>query len=212
MRLPQHGMLRSLWEAMRTPVAPGIRGYLAFGWLLLILFVAQIISGILLSLYYQPSPELASESVEYIMRDVGWGWLIRGIHHWATYGMIWLVLLQLVKVLALGTYRGERASSWFLGLVLMFLVFFFAISGDLLPWDNDAYWAATNLIGEVERLPLLGPTLARILRGGSVEGAATLSRAYSVHVMLLPWLTFFVLTLHLWLMSRRRRDRAEVDR
>lgn len=204
LHLPEHGMLRTISDALRTPVRPGRHGYLRFGWILMMLLLAQAISGILLSIYYQASPDLASESVEYIMRDVHWGWLLRGIHHWASILMLWLIGFQVVRVVALGSYRAARGSTWVLGLVLLVLVLAFAITGDLLPWDDSAYWGTDALLATVEELPLLGPRLATILRGGVDIGAGTLARLYTIHALLLPGITFGVLFVHLWMLSRRR--------
>jgi len=204
MRERRYGLFSALWELLRTPAPPGYRGYLAFGWLILLLFAVQVVTGILLSFYYQPSPEMASKSVEYIMRDVDSGWLVRGMHHWAAQGMIALGFVQLLKVILTGAYRGARSASWYLGLLLLLLVIAFAASGALLAWDNRAYWAADSALGRVEALPFLGPTLATTLRGGSEVGAGTLSRAYSGHVLLLPWLTVTLVVVNLWLLARRR--------
>jgi len=198
-------LLHTLWETLRRPVPPFRRGYLAFGWLILLLLVVQAFTGMLLALYYLPSPEQAPESVEYIMRDVKWGWLVRGIHHWSADVMIVASLVQLVKVFLAGHYRGERASSWYIGLLLLVLLYVFAFTGDLLTWDNDGYWAAISALETVETIPIVGPGLALTLRGGPGVGAATLSRTYAGHILLLPWLTFLLLSLHLWLLTRRWR-------
>lgn len=198
------GLSRSVWRLLRTPVGPGYRGYLAFGWLILVLFLVQIVTGTLLSLYYQPSPDLAPESVRYVMRDVSWGWLIRGLHHWASFGMIALGLLVFLRVFLQGSYRGVRAANWYIGLCLMLLVICFASSGELLTWDDDAYWTVTRVLQKVASVPGIGPTAAEALRGEPEVAASTLSRIFSVHVLLLPWLTFFLVILNIWLLVQHR--------
>ncbi|MCB9914662.1 MAG: cytochrome b N-terminal domain-containing protein [Planctomycetes bacterium] len=204
-RLSNDSLLGAIWFTLRTPVRPGYQSWSAFGWQILGLLLMQGVSGILLALYYQPSPEMASQSVEYIMRDVNWGWLVRGVHHWTSVGILVLTFLQLLRVLVTGSYRGARAASWGIGLILMVLMLGFAFSGELLAWGQDAYWTVTMLLEHVESMPVLGPWFAALLRGGPDEvDAATLGRTFSWHVLLLPWLTFLLLVLHFWLMARRR--------
>jgi quinol-cytochrome oxidoreductase complex cytochrome b subunit len=185
-------------------VPPVRRRLPALGWLILMLLVIQIATGIQLSFYYQPSPEMASSSVQYIMRDVSWGWLIRGMHHWASHLIVALALLQVLKTFLTGAYRGARGSNWCIGLILLFLMLVFAYSGKILTWDNDAYWSVSLTVGRVDSVPVIGPVLAPMLRGGGEVTAPTLSRTYSTHVLLLPWVTFFLVLVNFWLLFRSR--------
>jgi quinol-cytochrome oxidoreductase complex cytochrome b subunit len=194
------GFMSALWWALRRPVRQ--RGTFSFGWLILFVFAVQIVTGILLSLYYEPSPRLAAESVRSIMRDVGFGWLVRGIHHWAT------GFAQLVRMFISGRYRVAR-SSWYLGILLFGVVILLAHTGTLLPWDQEAYWSVTRSLEVVETIPLLGPALAPILRGGEGVTGATLGRLYSGHVMFLPWVAFYLLVLHFVFYVRNRSRRKE---
>jgi len=205
------GLRHIVWRTLRSPVPPGYHGWLAFGWMILLLFLVQIGTGILLSFYYQPSPETASESVRYLMRDVDYGWLVRGAHHWAGVGILVLGVLQFLRVFIQGTYRGARAANWCIGLVLMTFMLLFAFTGDLLTWDQKAYWVLDAALRRVAELPLIGPSLALAVRGGAEVTGATLSRVYSTHVMLLPWITFFLVLLNLWLLSQGRTRRQEGD-
>lgn len=202
------GFLSVVWSALRRPVPLEKRGYLAFGWLILFVFAVQILTGILLSLYYEPTPRLAAESVRGITRDVGFGWLIRGIHHWATYAMIVLGVVQVVRMLLARRYRVARAS-WYLGLVLLGVVILLAHTGALLIWDQNAYWSVIRSLEALETVPVVGPVLAPILRGGEGVSGATLGRLYSAHVMLLPWVAFYLLALHFVFYVRRRLRRRE---
>ncbi|TAH39639.1 MAG: hypothetical protein EYC70_02295 [Planctomycetota bacterium] len=172
--------------------------------LLVILFLSQVVSGSLLSLYYQASEEMATESVRHVMRDVRWGWLIRGIHHWSAQGMLVLALLQIGSVFVAAGWR-RRGTGWLTWLLVFGLVALFTCTGEALPWDTDAYWVTDAALDRLESLPLLGPALAGALRGGQETGGATLSRAYSAHALVLPWLLTFVLLLHFALAARRRR-------
>jgi quinol-cytochrome oxidoreductase complex cytochrome b subunit len=203
------GLLGAIWSALRTPVPPGHRGYTAFGWLLAMLFLTQVATGILLSMYFQASPAMVSESVQYLMRDVSWGWLIRGIHHWTGQGMVALCVLQLLRIFLGGGYRGVGASHWHLGLVMGVLVVALSYSGDLLVWDNVAYWRMTRSLELVETFPLIGEPIALILRGGTDVNATSLGRLYATHSLLLPWALASLLVLSLWLFWRRSRDAEE---
>ena len=204
-----HGLAHALGSLLRRPVRPSGRSRFALGWLILLLFMVQVVSGVLLSFYYQPSAAMASESVRYIMRDVDWGWLIRGMHHWASVGMIALGLLQLVRVFLTGAYRGARASSWWLGLLLLGMVLAFAFTGSLLLWDQGAYWTWHAAMQKVASVPVIGVSLASALSGGTETSTTTPGRIYATHVLLLPWLTFFLVLLNVWILAHSRGNRGD---
>jgi quinol-cytochrome oxidoreductase complex cytochrome b subunit len=200
------GLPQLVWRLLRSPVPPDRTILRSLGWVVLLLFAIQIVTGILLSLYYQPSPDVAAASVEFIMRDVQGGWLVRGIHSWASAGLLFVGLVQVLRVFLLGEYRGARRASWLVMLVLLVLGFSFAFTGELLTWDQQAYWTVRRACELVEGFPLLGGTFAVAVRGGEEVGAATLSRLHSVHVMLLPWLSFFLVLLNAWLLVKTRTE------
>jgi len=200
----ERGLLAVLWSALRSPLPPGYGSRPTFGWLLVVLFAVQILTGTLLAMYYQGSPRMVDESVRHLMRDVSWGWLMRGIHHWASHGMVLLCLLQLLRFLFSGAYRGTRAGQWVLGLTMATLIVGLALGGSLLVWDHTAYWRTTRALETLEHLPLVGAGLAEILRGGEEVTATTLSRVWAVHGLLLPWLLAALLGLNLWYLGRRR--------
>jgi quinol---cytochrome c reductase cytochrome b subunit, bacillus type len=201
------GLFAALWALLRTPVPPERRGVLTFGWLILLLFGAQLVTGVLLSVYYEPAPESAATSVRFLMRDVDNGWLVRGLHHWSATAILALAVLQLVRVLATRAYRG-RAWSWYLGLALFGLIAAQAFTGGLLPWDEGAYRTAASALQRLEGVPLVGHALASFLRGGAVVAGHTLSRAYTLHVLLLPWISLAVVALNVWMLVRRRAQGA----
>jgi quinol-cytochrome oxidoreductase complex cytochrome b subunit len=203
------GVRSTFVRLLRRPVHKGSRSLAPVGWLILLLFSVQIVTGILLSLYYEAAPEMAYESIKFIMRDVSGGWLVRGIHYWAAEGMIALGVIQLARVFFTAAYKGLGRTSWLIGLFLLILTFGFAFTGGLLIWDQQAYWSAQIGLQWIEGLPLVGPLLATILRGGPDVSASTLSRFYSIHTLLLPWLMFYLLLPHLWLLHRRSTLRAE---
>lgn len=200
----EQGLLGTLGSVLRAPVPPERRGRLTLGWWILLLFAVQIVTGTLLSFYYEASPDMAAESVRYIMRDVGFGWLMRGLHVWSSHGMIALGLIQMLRVLFAGSYRGAGAASWYIGIALFFLVGLFAFTGGLLPWDDAAHGAAVRSLAVIEAVPGVGPWFATVLRGGEQVASSTLSRFYSAHVLLLPWIMFFLVLINLWFLSRRR--------
>ncbi len=208
MRSKRHGVRRTLWRAMQQPVSPRQAGMMRFVWLLILLFAVQIVTGILLSLYYQPSPESAYESVVFILRDVSFGWLLRGVHYWSAQLMIALGMLQVIRAFYAGMYKGPGRIHWYIGMLLFLSILAFALTGSLLAWDQTAYWGAVGAMEWVEAIPVVGTMMALVLRGGHQVGAATLGRFYSIHILLLPWITFYLLLAHLWLQSRIRAEQV----
>jgi quinol-cytochrome oxidoreductase complex cytochrome b subunit len=200
----ERGLLQALWAALRSPLPPGYRATPTFGWLLVVLFAAQLFTGVLLAMYYQAVPSMAGESVRYLMRDVAWGWLIRGVHHWTSHGMIVLCGLQLLRFLVNGAYRGARAGHWVLGLAMTVLIVALAFGGGVLVWDQSAFWQVTRVLKLIHSLPVVGAGLARILCGGDEDRPTTLRRAYAAHALLLPGTLALLLGLNLWFPARRR--------
>ncbi len=170
-----------------------------FGGLTLFFFVVQVITGILLALYYKPTPELAHESLRKIITEVPHGWLIRSIHSWSANLMVASLFVHMFSVFLLRAYRKPRELLWISGVLLMFLVFGFCFTGYLLPWDTTAYFA--TLIGtEVPRtLPIIGDWGVSLLKGEEEVGGETLSRMFAIHVTILPLITLFTISFHLLL-------------
>jgi len=206
----EEGLFSAVWSVLRKPVPPGFRSYLAFGWMIMLLFVLQIVTGILLSLYYEPKPNAAGESVQLIMRDVSSGWLIRGLHHWSSTGIVVLALLQLLRVFVAGSFR-RSPTSWYLGCLLLLFVFAQAFTGSILPWDNQAFWWATGAVEAIESVPYVGPTLVSFLNGGPEVTDHTLSRAHALHVMVFPWVGLVAVGLNVWLLARQWSRQREVQ-
>jgi ubiquinol-cytochrome c reductase cytochrome b subunit len=202
-------LLGATWSLLRTPIPPERRGVFAFGWLILLLFCVQAVTGILLSIYYEDSPATAAASVRLVMRDVDSGWLVRGIHHWNATFIVALSLMQLFRALVTRSYSGQGSASWYIGCVLLVLTFAEAFSGQLLPWDAQAHATIVHSLDAIERVPLAGPALASLLRGGSEVTGYTLSRIHTAHVLVLPWASTFLIAIHLWLFGRRRLARPE---
>jgi len=156
----------------------------------------------LLLLYYRPSAEEAFESVQFLMTEVQFGWLIRSIHAWAANLMILTLFIHLFSVLLLKAYRPPREITWFSGIGLMGLAMGFGFTGYLLPWNELAYFATkvgTEITGAV---PVVGSFSRRLLRGGDEVTGATLTRFYGIHVAILPALSVGLVGLHLYLVQK----------
>jgi cytochrome b6 len=172
------------------------------GGMTLFLFLVQVMTGILLLLYYRPSAEEAYESVQFLMAEVQFGWLIRSIHSWAANLMVFTLFVHLFSVLLLKAYRPPREVTWVSGIGLMGLALAFGFTGYLLPWNELAYFATkvgTEITGAV---PLVGRFLRRLLRGGDEVTGATLTRFYGIHVAVLPACATVLLGLHLMLVQK----------
>jgi quinol-cytochrome oxidoreductase complex cytochrome b subunit len=173
-----------------------------FGGMTLFLFTVQVMTGILLLLYYRPSAEEAYESVQFLMTEVQFGWLVRSIHAWAANLMIFTLFVHLFSVLLLRVYRPPREVTWFSGVALMGLAMGFGFTGYLLPWNELAYFATkvgTEITGAV---PGIGVFARRLLRGGDEVTGATLTRFYGIHVAILPALAASLVGLHLFLVQK----------
>jgi cytochrome b6 len=168
-----------------------------FGGMTLFFFAVQIITGILLSLYYQPAPEHAYESIRTIVNETPHGWLVRSLHAWSAHLMVAMLLIHMFSVFLMKAYRKPREMMWLSGFVLLLLVLGFGFTGYLLPWDTKAYFA--TLIGtEVPKsLPLLGNWGVSLIKGADEIGGETLTRMYSLHVIILPLTAVLFITFHL---------------
>lgn len=174
-----------------------------FGGVSLFLFIIQVVTGILLLLYYKGSEELAFESIQFIMAKVEFGWLIRSIHSWAANLFILSAFIHMFSVLFEKAYRKPRELTWLSGMILLFLGMGFGFSGYLLPWNEVSFFATkvgTDIAGV---LPVVGEPLLIFLRGGEDVTGATLSRFFGFHVAVLPGIFTVVLGLHLLLVQRQ---------
>jgi cytochrome b6 len=173
-----------------------------FGGMTLFLFIVQVATGTLLLFYYRPSAEEAYESVQFLMTEVEFGWLIRSIHSWAANLMICTLFIHFFSVFLLKTYRAPREITWLSGMALMGLALAFGFTGYLLPWNELAFFA-TRVGTEIPGvLPVAGSFLRKLLRGGDDVTGATLTRFYGIHVAVLPGLTLLLLGLHLFLVQK----------
>lgn len=189
-------------EALNEPIPGGARWRYITGSMLTFTFIVQVITGFALWTAYSPSTQTAWESVYYIQHQMTYGWLVRGIHHFAAQAMMILLGLHFLQVIWDGAYRAPREVNFWLGLVLMQIVIGLSLTGYLLPWDQKGYYAtkvATNIAGST---PIIGPQVQQIAQGGVAYGHHTLTRFFALHAGLLPALLTMFLGLHVYVFRR----------
>ncbi|NUQ65946.1 MAG: cytochrome bc complex cytochrome b subunit [Pirellulales bacterium] len=172
------------------------------GGMALFLFGIQIATGILLSLYYKPSPDQAFESVHAIMTEIDFGWLMRSIHSWSANLLIGVLLLHVLTTYMMRAYRRPREFTWITGILLLGVFMAFGFSGYLLPWNQLAFFATRVGTGIVGVVPVVGKDLLLLARSGENVTGDTLARFYALHVVILPLVTFALLGIHLYLVQK----------
>jgi len=165
-------------------------------------FLVQAITGVVLAMYYQPHPDEAYASIQQITNDVTLGWLVRGMHRWGASVFIILMFLHMARVFLFGAYKYPRELNWIIGVLLLAMGLGEGFTGYLLPWDQTAYWATVVGININGTAPFLGPFIAQFLQGGAEIGEDTLSRFYSLHMLVLPGAIGGLIALHLYLVIR----------
>lgn len=168
-----------------------------FGSLSLLVLVIQIVTGIFLTMHYKPDAALAFGSVEYIMRDVPWGWLIRYMHSTGASAFFLVVYLHMFRGLLYGSYRKPRELIWIFGCAIFLALMAEAFMGYLLPWGQMSYWGAQVIVNLFSAIPFIGPDLALLIRGDYVVGDATLNRFFSFHVIAVPLVLLGLVVAHI---------------
>ena len=168
-----------------------------FGSLAMLVLVIQIVSGIFLTMHYKPDAALAFGSVEYIMRDVPWGWLIRYIHSTGASAFFVVVYLHMFRGLLYGSYRKPRELKWVFGCAIFLALMAEAFMGYLLPWGQMSYWGAQVIVNLFAAIPFIGPDLALLIRGDYVVGDATLNRFFAFHVIAVPLVLLGLVVAHI---------------
>ncbi len=199
------------WEPNLRPflykkLPPGVGWPATLGSLCALIFVVEAITGMFLAMYYNPSPDLAYRSIQYIMEDVQFGWLLRGIHHWGAGAMVLLVACHLLHVFFSGSFKAPREMTWVVGSLLLLLTLGMGFTGYLLPWDQKAYWATVVSSNIPRDIPILGQAAARILIGGDHVSGLTLSRFYATHMLILPALILMSVAVHIYLVRLHGMD------
>jgi ubiquinol-cytochrome c reductase cytochrome b subunit len=168
-----------------------------FGALSLLVLVIQIVTGIFLTMHYKPDAALAFASVEYIMRDVPWGWLIRYMHSTGASAFFVVVYLHMFRGLMYGSYRKPRELVWLFGCAIFLALMAEAFMGYLLPWGQMSYWGAQVIVNLFAAIPFIGPDLALLIRGDYVVGDATLNRFFAFHVIAVPLVLLGLVVAHI---------------
>jgi quinol-cytochrome oxidoreductase complex cytochrome b subunit len=193
---------RNVWTAIFLRKIPHVNWFYTLGSATLFIATLQIVTGILLTMYYVPTPDHAYDSVIYITTQLPAGWFIRGLHHWGASAMIILTALHMLRVFFYGAYKYPREVTWLTGVVLLLVVVGFGFTGYLLPWDQKAYWATTVGTRIAGVAPGVGEWILRIMRGGDDLSAVTLARFFGAHVWVLPGALLTLIVIHMYLVIR----------
>lgn len=194
--------LKTIYDVVLDRKIPKVNWAFTLGSATLFLVITQGVTGILLSAYYVPHPEQAYDSIQYIMNDVAFGWLIRGIHHWGATLMVVFVFLHMLRTFFYAAYKYPRELTWITGVLLLLVTLGMGFTGYLLPWNQRAYWATTVGTSIVETIPLIGSFLMEALRGGTDLSTLTLARFFSAHVWILPASLLSILGVHMYLIVK----------
>jgi quinol-cytochrome oxidoreductase complex cytochrome b subunit len=168
----------------------------------LFLFIMQALTGIFLTVYYTPSPDHAYDSILYIMNEVQFGWLVRGIHHWGASLMVLVVFIHMLRTFVTASYKYPRELTWLIGIGLLLMTVGMGFTGYLLPWHQMAYWATTVGTQIAGSVPFLGDFILKALRGGPDLSALTLQRFYAAHIWILPAILIILIGVHLFLIMK----------
>lgn len=188
---------------LRPEPAYARRFWYCFGGLTLVAAVMQVLSGIVLAFYYQPTPERAYASIFYISHYVKYGWFVRSLHVWGARTMLVFIVVHMLRVYVTASYKHPRELNWVVGTFLFVVTLAFGLSGSLLSWDQKAYWGTAGALSLLEKTPVVGEWLLHFVVGGDAIGASALSRFYSAHIMMLPSVLTALLFLHFRMVRRQ---------
>src|SRR4029077_13228649 len=176
--------------------------FYVFGSAALTVFILQLVTGILLALIYVPSGGEAWSSLQALNHQVTLGWFIRAMHGWGSNFMVAIVLIHMTQVFLFGAHKYPRELTWVIGVFLLLMTLGMGFTGQVMRFDQDAYWGLGIGASIVSRVPVLGPWLVTLLLGGPIIGGATLSRFFAMHVFLIPGLLIVFVTLHVLLVLK----------
>ena len=198
------GLVTAVERFLREPAPKRGAWLYTLGSANLFLITLQFLTGILLLFYYVPTTDHAWNSVYYIMNDAYFGQLIRGIHYWSANFLIATVGLHMAQVFFAGAYKAPRELNWVTGVTLLLLILGLALTGYMLRWDQDGFWATVVVMKVSSYTPFVGGYIINFLMGGDVVGPSTLSRFFAIHVWLLPAMVAPLALLHGIVLARRR--------
>ncbi|GFO64846.1 cytochrome bc complex cytochrome b subunit [Geomonas paludis] len=179
-----------------------INEWYSLGSVLLVIFALQVVTGMLLMIYYVPDADKAFKSVTFIMNEVPFGWLIRLCHAVGSNMMVAVLILHMLSTLLMGSYKAPRELNWVTGFTLLALVQGISLTGYLAPWSQLSFWATTVATNSASAVPVLGPYLVEFLRGGKLVGPPTLGRFFALHAAVLPVVIAALIGAHLFLLKR----------
>jgi ubiquinol-cytochrome c reductase cytochrome b subunit len=179
-----------------------INEWYSLGSVLLVIFLLQVVTGMLLMVYYVPDAEKAFKSVTFIMNDLPYGWLIRLCHAVGSNMMVAVLLMHMLSTLMMGSYKSPRELNWLSGFLLFTLVQAICLTGYLAPWSQLSFWATTVATNSASAIPVIGPYLVEFLRGGKLVGPPTLGRFFAMHVSVMPAVIAAGIGAHLFLLKR----------
>jgi cytochrome b6 len=169
-------------------VPPHVNIFYCLGGITLTCFLVQVATGFAMTFYYRPTVTEAFASVEYIMTEVNFGWLIRSVHRWSASMMVLMMILHVFRVYLTGGFKKPRELTWVTGVILSVITVSFGVTGYSLPWDQVGYWAVKIVTGVPDAIPVIGSFVVELLRGSVGVGQPTLTRFYSLHTFVLPLL------------------------
>ena len=193
------GFSKAVLPIIQHPVPKNVNWWYVFGSATLVAFAVQIVTGVALAFTYVPAPSSAYESLQFITDEALLGGIVRGIHYWGGSAMVVLIFIHMCRTYLMGSFKFPRELNWLTGVLLFGLTLGMAFTGQLLRWDQDAYWAVAVGANMAGRMPFLGDILAQVLIAGQTVGGATLTRFYATHVFLFPALMFGLISMHLYL-------------
>jgi cytochrome b6 len=177
-------------------VPPHVNIFYCLGGITLTCFIVQVATGFAMTFYYRPTVTEAFASVEYIMTQVNFGWLIRSVHRWSASMMVLNMILHVCRVYLTGGFKKPRELTWVTGVALASVTVSFGVTGYSLPWDQVGYWACKIVTGVPEAIPVVGNLIVGVLRGGVSVGQGTLTRFYSAHTFVLPVVAAVLMLTH----------------
>ncbi len=188
-----------IMKVVAHPVPADVNWWYVLGSATLVAFTVQVITGVALAFSYVPAPSSAYDSLQWITNVEVLGSVVRGIHYWGASAMIVLITLHMIRVFMMGSYKYPREMNWLIGVGLFMLTLGMAFTGQLLRWDQDAYWAIVVGAEQAGRVPFIGQWLGYTIVGGHTVGGQTLTRFYATHVFIIPALIFIFVGIHLYL-------------
>jgi len=197
------GLFKPALEAASHPIPVKSESWLyVFGSAATILLGLQVVTGILLALVYTPSANEAWKTLHFLNNDIALGWFLRAIHGWGSDFMVAIVLIHMCQVFLFGAYKFPRELTWIIGVFLLLLTLGMAFTGQVLRFDQDAYWGLGIGASITSRIPFIGGPAVSLLLGGPIIGGATLSRFFALHVFVIPGILLAAVGLHVWMVLR----------